>query len=281
MTIYDRVSVIVGTILVGIVLLLVLELPSRPFQFTPLGTPLTFDITGTFIVSLLLVGLSCAGTEAVMRTHPQVRRQVVRYTFPTWILPALTTMALALFLPNSPGLLYWLVGLVLGGAVLAWSILMHYQMLDVQSSLRPVGSSEPSVGPHLPSIGRSLIAYLLALIFFTFIYRTRLRSLVTATAVAFVASLIALSILDAEKRPLRTLALYAGIIGLVLGETMWALNYWRANVLSVGVLLMLIFYSLIGIAREHLRGTLTRSVVSEFLLVAALGVGVVILFGPR
>lgn len=270
MTIYDRVSVIVGTILVGTVLLLVLELPSRAFQFTPLGTPLTFYITGTFIVSLLLVGLSCAGTEAVMRTHPQVRRHIVRYTFPTWVLPGLTTLALALFLPSSPSLLYWLIGLVVGGAALAWLILMHYRLLDHQAQ------TWASV-----QIGHGLIAYLLALIFFTSIYRTRLRSMITATAVTFVASLIALSILGDEKQPLRKLGLYAGIIGLVLGETTWALNYWRANVLTVGVLLMLLFYVLVGVAREQMRGTLSRRIVSEFLVVAALGMGVILLFGPR
>ena len=64
---YDRVSVIVGVILVGIVLLLVVDVPSRVFQFRPLGTPLTLNVTAVWAMSTLLVGLACAGTEAVMR----------------------------------------------------------------------------------------------------------------------------------------------------------------------------------------------------------------------
>ena len=62
MTNFDRVSVVVGLILVGIVLLLVLDIPPRAFQFTPLGTPLTLQVTGPWAVSALLVGLACAGT---------------------------------------------------------------------------------------------------------------------------------------------------------------------------------------------------------------------------
>ena len=51
---YDRVSVIVGVILVGIVLLLVVDVPPRVFQFRPLGTPLTFNVTAVWAMSILL-----------------------------------------------------------------------------------------------------------------------------------------------------------------------------------------------------------------------------------
>ena len=271
MTNHDRVSVIVGLILVGIVLMIVLEIPVRAFEFRPLGTPLAFQITGTWIVSTLLVGMSCAGTEAIVRSHPAVRRRRVRYTFPTWILPGLTTIALATLLPQSPTLLYWLLGLGLGGGVLAWQILAVYRILD--------GRRESGTVPA--QAGLRLIAFLLALVFFASIYRTRQRSLVTATAVTFVASLIALSILYTDRHPVRTSVLYAGTIGLVLGETTWALNYWQANALTVGVLLMLLFYILIGIVQEHLRGSTGRHIIIEFLVVAVLGLWVIIQFGPK
>jgi intracellular septation protein A len=267
---YDRVSVIVGVILVGIVLLLVLEIPTRAFQFEPLGTPLTFYITGTWIVSLILVGLSCAGTEAIMRTHPSVRRRMVRYTFPSWILPALTTVALVVLLPRSPSLLYWLLGLALGGGILAWLILVDY---------RALGDAEPSAS--VGQAGVQIIAYVLALVLFTVIYRTRLRSLITATAATLVAASLSLSVLRREKQPLRRMLLYSGVIGLVLGQTTWALNYWRANALTVGVLMMLLLYILIGVVRYYVRGAFDRRVVVEFSIVAALGIGIVIRFGPR
>ncbi len=263
---YDRVSVTVGVILVGVVLSLVLRLPTRSFQFEPLGTPLTLNLTGAWLASALLVGMVCAGTEANLRAHPSVRRGEVRFTFPHWILPGLTTLALASFLPQYPNLLYWLLGLTVGGLTLAWLILAQYHTLGRRKN-------------QGVRVGLSFVAYMLALSFFTIIYRTRLRSLVTATAVALIAFLLSLSLLYDEERSLRRTLLHAAIIGIVVGETTWALNYWRANASTVGVLLMLLFYVLVGLVREHLRNALNRYVVIEFLVVATVGLLVVIRFG--
>jgi hypothetical protein len=282
---YDRVSVIVGVILVGIVLLLVVDIPPRAFQFRPLGTPLTLNVTAVWAMSMLLVGLSCAGTEAVMRVHPLVRRGTVRRTFPNWILPALATLALAISLPRSPDLLNWIIGLAVGGGGLAWLILMNYQAIAA-----PAAPAEDAGHPQrhaLSRLGLRVATYPLALVLFTAIYRTRLRSLVTATAVTVVAALLAFSILyhseqarEHAHRPLGRAFLYAGVIGLVLGETIWAFNYWRTNALTVGVLLMVLFYVLTGIVREHTRTGIRWQTVVEFLIVAALGTWIVVRFGP-
>jgi hypothetical protein len=266
---HDRASITVGIVLVGIVLVLVLDIPSRVFELEPFGTPLTLTITGTRVVSLLLVGLTCAGAEAVMRVHPLVRRRAIRFTFPGWVLPALATMALTLILPESPGLFYWLLGLVTGGAVIAWLMLVQYQLLSHQAEGRAVLQT-----------GQSAIAYLIGLVFFVSIYGTRLRSLVTATSVAAVSGLIAISILAGGEHSLRQGTVHAGVIGLLMGQMTWALNYWRANTSSIGVLMMMIFYVLVGIAREHMRATLNSRVLVEFLGVAALGVWIAIRFAP-
>jgi hypothetical protein len=279
MTTYDRVSVIVGTILIGIILVLVLQIPSRTFEFSPFGTPLTVSITANWLVSALLLGLACAGTEAVMRTHPLVRRKIVRYTFPSWILPGLATLALAQFLPQSPNLLYWLLGLSVGGGILAWLILANYQYLDTSQPTE----TEPTTRRKATWVknGLDIAAYVLALTFFTVIYRTKLRSLVTASQVSIVSGLLSLSILRHEDQPWSQILLDAALIGLVLGETTWALNYWQADGLTVGVLLMLLFYVFNGLVQQHMRGTLGRRTVIEFMGVAILGIGIVLILGPQ
>jgi hypothetical protein len=132
-------------------------------------------------------------------------------------------------------------------------------------------------------VGLRLSTFPLAVLLFTSIYRTRLRSLVTATSVTLVATLLAFSILHHSEQASRSLGrtvLYSGVIGLVLGETTWALNYWRANALTVGVLLMILFYVLTGIVREYIRAGIRWQAVTEFLIVAALGVWIVARFGP-
>jgi hypothetical protein len=274
---YDRVSVIVAAILIGTVLLGILEIPPRVFQFRPLGTPLTFNVTATWAVSALLVGLACAGTEAVLRTHPMVRRGIVERTFPNWILPALTTLALTVLLPRSPDVLNWLLGLVIGGGILAWLILMSYEII-------PLGTPRETSIAATAQLGLRLAAYPLALILFSSIYRTRLRSLVTGTAVAAVAALLSLSILyfiGPGRQPLGRTFFNSGIIGLILGETTWALNYWQADAMTVGVLLMILFYVLTGIVREYTRAGIRWRTVAEFLVVAALGVVIAFQFGPK
>jgi hypothetical protein len=274
---YDRISVIVGTILVGIVLLLVVDIPPRVFEFSPLGTPLTFSITSVWVVSALLIGLACAGTEAVMRIHPLIRRGVQKHTFPNWILPALGTLALTIALPRSPDLIDWLLGLTIGGGGLAWLMLMNYQVAAADA-----GSTERAA--VAARLGLRLSTLPLAVLLFTSVYRTRLRSLVTATSVALIAFLLAFSVLhhsEQTKRSHGRTLLYSGIIGLVLGETTWALNYCQANALSVGVLLMVLFYVLTGIVREYIRTGIRGQAIVEFLIVAAVGIWIVVRFGPR
>jgi hypothetical protein len=269
MTRYDRASVAVGVILVGTILALVLELPVRAFTVNALGTPLTLRVTGVHVLTLLLVGMACAGTEAIMRLHPLVRRGEARHTFTAWILPALATLAMTLVLPQSPDLVSWVAGLVTGGAVIAWLMLVHDQLLGT-----------PTAEAGGLYTGKSLVAQMLALVLFVTIYGTRVRSLVTATAVTAVAFGVSLSLLGDVSRGLREPLLYAAVVGLLMGQTTWALNYWRANALTVGVLLMLIFYVLVGIAREHLRRTLDRRAVIEFLGVAAIGIWIAVRFAP-
>jgi hypothetical protein len=71
---------------------------------------------------------------------------------------------------------------------------------------------------------------------------------------------------------------YSLIIGLVLGQVTWALNYWLLPGLTGGLLLLLIFYLLVGVAQQGLQDRLNRRVLLEFAIfgvVALLLIGVV------
>jgi hypothetical protein len=75
-------------------------------------------------------------------------------------------------------------------------------------------------------------------------------------------------------------AMLAAAVGLILGESSWAMNYWRISAWSGGILLMLIFYVMTGLAQQHLQGKLSRRVLVEFLVVAIGGIAVLIAFQP-
>ncbi len=66
----------------------------------------------------------------------------------------------------------------------------------------------------------------------------------------------------------------------MLGEVTWALNYWVLPGLTGGLLLLLIFYLLIGIAQHGLQGRLTRRVMIEFAVFAVVALILIALVGP-
>ena len=68
------------------------------------------------------------------------------------------------------------------------------------------------------------------------------------------------------------------VIGLILGEATWALNYWPGRSIVGGVLLFLVFYVFIGLARRGLEDRLTLSALLEYGIVALLGLGLLVRF---
>ena len=66
----------------------------------------------------------------------------------------------------------------------------------------------------------------------------------------------------------------------MLGQVTWALNYWLLPDLTGGLLLLLIFYLLTGIAQQSLQDRLTKRVAAEFAVFALVALGLIALVGP-
>ena len=60
-----------------------------------------------------------------------------------------------------------------------------------------------------------------------------------------------------------------------MGQITWALNYWTVSPVAGGAFLLLVFYFVTGVSREHLWGRLTRRTVFEYATVALAGVAVI------
>lgn len=129
-------------------------------------------------------------------------------------------------------------------------------------------------------MGLNAWAYLVALILFILIYSAKARSLVSATGVTLVSTLLALEFLRSAGRGFRRTALYAAIAGLGTGEILWAMNYWRISGITGGLILLLGFYATTGLANQQLQGRLTRRVLIEYGVVALVGLAVLLRFGP-
>jgi hypothetical protein len=263
----DRASVVATLVVLGLILDTYLQLPAWTQDLTVLGSPLALNISQTVLMAVVLVGITSTGTEVIVHAHPFARRAEVRHSFVTWTLPGLTVLLATVLLPKAPTLIYRMVGLVLTGLILILVISAEYYTVD-PSDLRY----------RAARLSLNAWAYLIALVAFVLIYSAKARSLVSATGVAVVSTLLALEFLRSAGRGFGRTALYALIVGLITGELIWAMNYWRIAGLTGGLILLLGFYVATGLANQQLQGRLTRRVLVEYAVVALVGLVVLLRF---
>lgn len=267
----ERANVLATLVVLGLVLSTVLAFPAWSREVTVLGSALTIRVSQTAMMAALLVGITCTGMETIVRTHPAVRRLETRsiYSFVTWTVPGLTTLLATVLLPQAPTLAYRLAGLVVVGLILILVISAEQASVDAEDPRYPVA--------RLFLGGWS---YLLALVLFVLIYSAKARSLISATEVTVVGTLLALELLRGAGQRFGRTALYAAIAGLSTGEIIWAMNYWRIGGTTGGLILLLGFYVFTGLANQQLQGRLSRRVVLEYAAVASIGLFILLRFGP-
>jgi hypothetical protein len=266
---YERASVFVSLILLGLAFLPEIELPTRTFSLRVLGSLASIRLSAKWLMTALLASLASIGTDSLIRSHPLVRRGEIRYTFVFWALPGLSVAAATLLLSLAPNRLYWLGGLALTALLLLLIAVAQYHTVD---------STDPAY--RLARLTLNILVYLVALGLFTLIYGNKARSLLSATSTAAVGSLLALELLHGVHPNLRLTGLYALITGLAVGEITWALNYWTVGRPTGGLLLLLIFYLVTGLSREGLLRRLNQRALVEFALVALVSLGLIIKYRP-
>jgi hypothetical protein len=267
MLVYERVSVVVSLTLIGLALYFVLAFPANTATFTILGSPLTLISPLQWLVALLLGGLAMAGADAVMRLQPALPTRRLSYLATFWMLPGLLIFLATQTLGLAPHAVAWAIGLVIVGLLLWLTIMAEFWQATQAATRRH----------RWASVWQQVIGYTMALLFFIIIYRTRSRSAVSATGIMLVSGMIALALLR-QRRHVTKIWLFAFIIGLSLGQITWALNYWRIDALTGGLLLLLIFYVLVGLAQQRLLGKLSRRALWEFGSVAVVALIVIFNF---
>lgn len=283
-----RLTLLLALVLLGLAMLLTVEWPSYTLRLIAFQSPLTVTISLVWPMIGVLTAVMALGTAIIFRPFPLRDRQgrphlamrggLVLEAVALWPLPTLTVSLAALLLPRTTSGALWAGGIALTGLLLYALFRLELRLME-----RPMGES-PWTEWTL-----QMLAYLLALAYFVLLYRARLRTLLSAPAIIAVGGLLALRLLHgaasdpspyrAGRTGLRRGSLCALTIGLTLGEATWALNYWPGRSIVGGVLLLLIFYVFIGLARRGLEGRLTRSALLEYGVVTLLGLGLLIRFG--
>lgn len=268
----DRISVATWLAVLGLGGSLLVDLPTVVVRFWAFGSPISIPFTDSVWFALFLAVLAAAGAQSVVGVHPAVtgRHGGNRVTtWPFWALPTALVSIAAVLLPLAPGPVMQAIALILSGTLLALVYYALYATVDEESS-----------GFRRARLSLDALAYGSALVLFLFVYQTRTRSLLSGTLVALTATLLALEVLRTVADRPSTALIYSGIIGLILGQVTWALNYWLLPGLTGGLILLLIFYLLLGIAQQGMQERLNRRVVIEFGVFALVALLLIAWVGP-
>jgi len=261
----NRALVLVALLALTPVLLLVVELPSRIVSLDFLGSALSLKLGTDSLLTLFLPVLAIAGVDWVLRDHPYVRLGQVPFLFPFWMAPGLMALALGILLTRITSWPLWIAVLSLSILVIGVLILAEYITIA------------PNAGSYaVARLTVTALSYLIAFGLFTLIYGARERSIISGTLIVLVAFALSLDLLGPHIIGLRLAAAYSLIIGWLVGQCTWALNYWNVSNLSAGVLLLTVFYVSVGLVQQYFQGKLSRNILIEFVVVALIAVAVAV-----
>ena len=260
----ERINAAVSLTLIGLALFFVLEFPQQVAAFSLFGSPLVIDSPRQWLMLVLLTAVAMAGTDAVVLVHPKLPRQDLTYRAIFWALPGLLVVVATQTLRLAPDPVIWAASLVTVGVLLWLTIYAEYSRVTPEAN-----------GSAWLRLWRHFVGYAAVLSLFIIIYQTRSRSAVSATGVMLVAATGALGLLGNKPKQIHKAWLFAAIVGLSLGQITWALNYWRTGALNAGLLLLLTFYVLVGLAQQQMSGSLSRRSLWEYGAIASIGLVVI------
>ena len=266
----DRISVVTWVLVFGMGLSLLLEIPTTVVTFRALGSPISLLFSVGSLMALLVAVAAAAGTESIIRLHPRYATRRWGFVWAYWALPMAISIITVVILPQVPTQLLQVTVMLAAGALLAVALYSLYATVVPGQT-----------GYRRARLTLDALSYSAALLLFLFVYQTRTRSLLSGTLVAMTATLLAIEILRSSTPRTSLVLIYGVVVGLLLGEITWALNYWPLLPgLTGGLLLLLSFYLAVGIALQNLQGRLSRRVLLEFAAFAAVALVLIAIFGP-
>jgi hypothetical protein len=261
---YDRIVSLIFVILIGLAVIFLVDGSPNTLRIV-LGGDLPVISLSWFLIGSLTV-ITSAGADLLARSHPQMQSRTlprinlglvsVEAAPAFWILPSFSVVGsfafFRLFSNVFDGGAFALALVAAGGSLLAVLVAQHYAL-----------DRNPKLSQRAQLVLQA-IGYLLAFGIFSAVYYTRYRTLYSASLIGGSAALIAYALL---ATPARSNALRLSVlIGLVLAEATWALNYWATTFLIAGAVLLVIFYLAVSLLQHVTEGRLQRRLLVEYAL---------------
>lgn len=259
---YDRVVSLVFVVLIGLAVIFLIDANPNTLRIVLGGDLPVIPISWLLIASLVMI--TSAGADLLARSHPQLQSHsfpivnlgVVRFEVAPgfWILPSFSVVGsfafFRLFSGALQGVAFVLALIVAGGLLLATLISQHYAL-----------DRKPGVSRLARAI-LQIFAYLLAFGCFSAIAYARLRTLYSASLVGITGTLLAYEVLQWLERG--GTFRQALLVGLLLGEVTWPLNYWETTFLLSGTTMLVIFYITVGMLQHYITGKLQPRLMIEY-----------------
>lgn len=268
----DRISVVTWLVVFALGISILFTMPSLVnFEVEVFRSPLAFEVTDKVVASIFLAILAALGTQSVIEVHPSFAlRKYPRWRSAAfWALPIALTIIASYLLPFIPSRPIQVLGLLVSGIFVALALFCLYATVEI---------GQP--GFRRSRLILNSMAYGSALLLFVFVYQTRTRSLFSATLISITAALLAVEVLRSNTDRVDIIFNYGAIVGFVLGQVTWSLNYWPVPNLTGGLLLLLIFYLLVGIAQQGLQKQLTMRILLEFAVFTIISLLLIGVVGP-
>lgn len=263
----DRLGVLTGAILLALALARLLNLPSQSMlHFEIFGSPVGINFTANNVMALVVLAMSITGAETLVRSHPIARRDELPSSLIFWIVPGLLGLGLAVWLNRIDNLGEWTLALLACCLPIALVLAAEYGAVNEQQR-----------GKWLPWL-HLLMIHLTALLLFYLIYASRTRSLLSGSGILIVTFLLTWRHLWSAGAERTRVLLISGIVGMILAQLMWVLNYWRLTTLQGGLLLLLAFYLLVGLMQQIATGRFTHRIAFEYGSVALIALAAIFLF---
>ncbi|MDO9545814.1 MAG: hypothetical protein Q7J07_03575 [Pelolinea sp.] len=228
-----RISVITACILVSYALLPFVQISSRQIAFTVFGVFISINFNFYTLISLITAALAAAGTDWMLREHPNIGELS---TIPHLILPALTAGAIGIplgFLTVSPE---WWIILALGSVLVLMVLAGEYISLETDNQYFPISL-----------MVLSAVSFGLFLIIVITVRAANMRLFLTAAILPVVYAIFSIRVLQLRfggSWPVK----WTAVTALTLAQFTIGLYYWPLSPIRFGLLLMGPAYALTGIA---------------------------------
>jgi Protein of unknown function (DUF5656) len=184
------------------------------------------------LTSLLVAGMTAAGANWLMRSHPAVKG---KHSLEHSILPALTALVIGIPLSGVPVGLGWWVGLISGAFILVLVLIAEYIAVDPQDIRLPFATA-----------ALSAVSFALFLILAGALRAGGVRLLYNTPALVLASWLVSLRVTNLRLHGEWTIY-ESAIIAFVMGQITAAFNYWPLSPITFGLLLLGPSYALISL----------------------------------